>query len=106
MSDLLGVQMSEGTVCDLIQRCAGQLAIVEQQIKEALIQSEVIHQEETGLSVAGKRRLSACDLHTDPHALSRRCEPGSASRGRHRDFAAFRRDLDPRRLGIVLLVRL
>ncbi len=55
MSDLLGVQMSEGTVGTLIQRCAGQLARVEQQIKEALIQSEVIHQDETGLSVAGKR---------------------------------------------------
>jgi len=55
MSDLLAVQMSEGTVAALIQRCAGQLASVEQQIKEALIQSEVIHQDETGLSVAGKR---------------------------------------------------
>ncbi len=55
MSDLLGVQMSEGTVCDLIKRCAGQLAPVEQQIKEALIHNEVIHQDETGLSVAGKR---------------------------------------------------
>ncbi len=55
MSDLLGVQMSEGTVCDLIKRCAGQLAPVEQQIKEALKEAEIIHQDETGLSVAGKR---------------------------------------------------
>ena len=55
MSDLLGVHMSEGTVCDLIQRCAGQLAPVEQQITEALKQAEVIHQDETGLYVAGKR---------------------------------------------------
>ncbi len=55
MGDLLGVQMSEGTVCDLIKRCAGQLATVEQQITEALKQAEVIHQDETGLSVAGKR---------------------------------------------------
>lgn len=55
MRDLLGVQMSEGTVWELIKRCAGQLASVEQQIKEALIQSEVIHQDETGLYVAGKR---------------------------------------------------
>lgn len=55
MSDLLGVQMSEGTVCELIQRCAGQLAPVEQQIKEALKQAEVIHQDETGLYVGGKR---------------------------------------------------
>jgi transposase len=55
MGDLLGVQMSEGTVWELIKRCAGQLAPVEQQIKEALIQSEVIHQDETGLYVAGTR---------------------------------------------------
>ena len=47
MRDLLGVQMSEGTVCDLIKRCALALATVEQQIKEALIQSVVIHQDET-----------------------------------------------------------
>jgi transposase len=55
MSDLLGVQMSEGTVCDLITRCAGQLAPVEHQIKETLQAAAVIHQDETGLSVAGKR---------------------------------------------------
>jgi transposase len=55
MRDLLGVQMSEGTVCDLITRCAGQLAPVEQQITEALQRAEVIHQDETGLYVAGKR---------------------------------------------------
>src|SRR6266567_1179024 len=55
MWDLLGVQMSEGTVSDLIKRCAGQLVSVEQQITEALKQAEVIHQDETGLDVAGKR---------------------------------------------------
>src|SRR2546430_10172221 len=55
MRDLLGVQMSEGTVWELIKRCAGQLASVEQQIKAALIQSEVIHQDETGLHVGGLR---------------------------------------------------
>jgi transposase len=55
MRDLLGVQMREGTVCDLITRCAGQLAPVEQQITEALKQAEVIHQDETGLDVVGKR---------------------------------------------------
>ncbi len=55
LGDLLGVQMSEGTVCELIKRCAGQLAPVEQQITEALKQAKVIHQDETGLYVAGKR---------------------------------------------------
>src|SRR6266581_3134585 len=55
MRDLLGVQMSEGTVWELIKRCALALAPVEQQIKEALQKAEVIHQDETGLSVGGKR---------------------------------------------------
>src|SRR5260370_148657 len=36
MSDLLFVQISEGTVCDLIARCALRLVPVEQQIKPAL----------------------------------------------------------------------
>src|SRR5260221_11988956 len=56
LGDLLGVQMSEGTLCELTQKCAAQLVPVEQQIKEALIQAQVIHQDETGLSVAGKRQ--------------------------------------------------
>lgn len=55
MGDLLGVQMSQGTICDLITRCAAQLREVEQQIKEALKEADVIHQDETGLYVAGKR---------------------------------------------------
>ena len=54
LSDLLGVQMSEATVGELIQRTACQLAPVEQQIKEALIESPVLHQDETGVRVAGK----------------------------------------------------
>lgn len=55
MHDLLGVQMSEGTVSELIARCAGHLVPVEQSIKEALRQAEIIHQDETGLRVRGQR---------------------------------------------------
>ncbi len=33
LGDLLGVQMSEGTLCELTQKCAAQLVPVEQQIK-------------------------------------------------------------------------
>jgi transposase len=55
MEDLLGVPMSAGTLQGLVQRCAQQLEPVEQQIKEALIQAPVIHQDETGLHVAGQR---------------------------------------------------
>lgn len=52
--DLLGIQMSEGTVGELIQRTVDQLAPVEGHIKEALMASAVLHQDETGVSVAGK----------------------------------------------------
>lgn len=55
LSDLLGVQMSEGTIGDLSKRTAGHLAPVEQQRKEALRQAPVMHQDETGVWVAGKR---------------------------------------------------
>ena len=55
MEDLLGVAMSEGTLCELISRCAQSLVGVEQQIKQALREAEIPHQDETGLDVAGKR---------------------------------------------------
>ncbi len=55
IEDLLGVSMSEGTLAALIETCAQQLGPVEQQIKEALRRAEVLHQDETGLYVAGKR---------------------------------------------------
>jgi transposase len=55
MQDLLGPSMSEGTLAALVQRCAEHLEPVEQQIKAALSQAQVLHQDETGLYVAGKR---------------------------------------------------
>jgi transposase len=56
MEDVLAVSMSQGTLGDLLSRCARNLAQVEQQIKAALIASEVIHQDETGVHVAGHRQ--------------------------------------------------
>jgi transposase len=55
MEDLLGIAMSEGTLCELIGRCAKTLAPVEEQVKQALVEADVIHQDETGLYVAGSR---------------------------------------------------
>jgi transposase len=55
MEDLLGPSMSVGTLQGLVERCAQQLAPVEQQIKAALSRAEVLHQDETGLYVAGQR---------------------------------------------------
>jgi transposase len=56
LEDVLAVSLSEGTLCNLIGQCASNLAEVEQHIKEALISSDVIHQDETGLYVTGQRQ--------------------------------------------------
>jgi transposase len=53
--DLFGHPISPATIVSLVQRCAEQLTQVEQQIKTALVQAEVLHQDETGLRVAGHR---------------------------------------------------
>jgi transposase len=55
LSDLLGVQLSEGTLASLTERCAEQLREIEAQIKQTLIKAEVLHQDETGLYVKGQR---------------------------------------------------
>src|SRR5271157_3457686 len=55
MQDLLGPTMRVGMVQALVQPCAEHLAPVEERLKEALRQAAVLHQDETGLYVAGKR---------------------------------------------------
>jgi transposase len=55
LADLVGVEMSEGTLAGLIQRAAQQLLPVEEHIKTALRTTKVIHQDETGLYVKNRR---------------------------------------------------
>lgn len=55
LHDLLGVSLSEGTLTTLIKRAAGILVPVEEQIKAALSRAKVIHQDESGLYVMGRR---------------------------------------------------
>src|SRR6266487_371143 len=55
LADLVGAQISEGTLASLTERCAENLKEVEGQIKEALVKAEVLHQDETGLYVKGVR---------------------------------------------------
>jgi len=55
LADMVGVSLSQGTLATLLKRTAHLLKPVEQQIKTALCQSKVIHQDETGLYVMGKR---------------------------------------------------
>ena len=54
IEDLLGPALSVGTLAGLVERCAGQLEPVEEQIKAALSHAPVLHQDETGLYVAGQ----------------------------------------------------
>jgi transposase len=56
LSDLFLTKMSEGTLATLIEGCAQHLGCVEEQLKAALIEARVLHQDETGLSVKGRRR--------------------------------------------------
>ena len=53
--DLLAIPISEATISTQMQRAATVLQPVEQQIKEALIQADVLHQDESSLYVAGQR---------------------------------------------------
>ena len=51
LRDVLGVQLSAGSIATFVRACHQQLAEVETQIKAALLTAPVIHQDETGLRV-------------------------------------------------------
>jgi transposase len=51
LHELLGVQLSAGSIASFVTRCHQQLAEVETQLKAALVKANVIHQDETGLHV-------------------------------------------------------
>jgi len=55
MEDLMGVTMSEGTLCALVARCAENLGEGEEHVKAALQQAEITHQDETSVHVAKRR---------------------------------------------------
>ncbi len=51
LQELLGVQLSAGSIASFIRTCHEQLAEVETHLKAALVKRKVIHQDETGLRV-------------------------------------------------------
>jgi transposase len=55
MEYLLGHRLSEGTICALQEKLSNQLAGFEERSKQELIQSPVIHVDETGVRVEGAR---------------------------------------------------
>ncbi|HEU5377741.1 MAG TPA: transposase, partial [Ktedonobacteraceae bacterium] len=51
LHDLLGVQLSAGSIAAFVETCHQQLAGVETDLKAALVKAKVIHQDETGVRV-------------------------------------------------------
>lgn len=51
MQDVFGVALSQGTISNLQQRCHNKLEGFEQTVKEQLIDSNVVHFDETGMRV-------------------------------------------------------
>jgi transposase len=54
LSDLFAIPVSAGTRASVDRRCARRLEGVVEQIREKLIRAEVVHFDETGLSINGK----------------------------------------------------
>ncbi len=51
LQELLGVQLSAGSIASFVTTCHQQLAEMETSLKAALVKTNVIHQDETGLRV-------------------------------------------------------
>jgi transposase len=51
LQELLGVQLTAGSIASFVKTCHQQLAEVETRLKTALVKQKVIHQDETGLRV-------------------------------------------------------
>jgi transposase len=54
LSDLVGANISEGTLFNTRSQCFEQLAVDEEAIKTEIVASEVVHCDETGMRVSGK----------------------------------------------------
>jgi transposase len=54
VADLLGTELSLGTLVEWVQQAATALALVEARIKAALSQTPVLHNDETGVRQAGR----------------------------------------------------
>ncbi|HLG60907.1 MAG TPA: IS66 family transposase [Ktedonosporobacter sp.] len=72
IQDVLGPSMTVGTLKALVERCAEHLLPIEEQIKIALRQGKLMHQDETSLTVCGKRiwmhvACTACLTHYAVH---------------------------------------
>lgn len=55
MKDFFGVQISEGTIYNILENCYDNLEPAENRIKEEIKRSPVVHFDETGAYCVGKR---------------------------------------------------
>ncbi len=51
LHDLLGIQLSAGSIASFVNTCHQSLDEVERQLKAALVNMPVLHQDETGMRV-------------------------------------------------------
>lgn len=51
--DLLGINLSEGTIVNMTRRCADQLSGFMETVKQKLIDAKIIHNDETGINIRG-----------------------------------------------------
>jgi transposase len=56
LQELLGVQLSAGSIADFVEQCHAQLAPREDQLKAALQQATLLHQDETPMRVGSEHR--------------------------------------------------
>jgi transposase len=69
LHDLLGIQLSAGSIATFVGSCHQQLAQVELQLKAALLKPAVIHQDETGLRVGKTGQwVHVCSTERLPHS--------------------------------------
>ena len=54
LKDIVGVNVSEGTLFNTRSQCFEKLAPIERNIQSAIVESEVVHFDETGMRVNGK----------------------------------------------------
>ncbi len=79
LQELLGVQLSAGSIATFVTTCHQQLAEVETSLKAALVKTKVIHQDETGLRV-GKTGwwVHVCSTDRLTHYAAHRSRGGKA----------------------------
>jgi transposase len=100
LHDLLGVQLSAGSIASFVNTCHQQLDEVERQLKAALVNAPVLHQDETGMRVGTEGWwVHVCLLNGSPHALRGACEPRPGRYGCDWNRPPVSGNQRPRRIG-------